>query len=176
MEWWQRSEEPMSKSPLSRRIFVVIVIGWSLTLAGGFGMLRLAYAADPSPQKEYVAVFRRGGNEQPFAIIEKPIGVPIGDGSQVGIEAFALRVATIDATQARAALQRLPELDAGESQKLPPGFTVYADKRYVQVSYAGASQKYKLTFTDPADAAGPGGGGESGGSGGGGGGGGGSSM
>jgi hypothetical protein len=174
--YWQRSERQMSKSAFSRRIFLIIVIGWPLMLAGGFGMLRLAHAADPPSQKEYIAVFGRGDNERPLAIIEKPTGVPIGNGSPIAIEAFALRVATIDPIRARAVLQRLPKLDAVESQNLPPGFTVYADERYVQVSYAGASQKYKLTFTDPADAAGPGRGGRSGGNGGGAGGGGGSSM
>ncbi len=166
----------MKKISIPRQIFLLFLIGWAVTAATKFGELRLAYAADPPSQKEYIAVFPRGGDEQPFAIIEKPIGVPINDRGPIGIEAFALRVATIDAARAKAILHRLPELDAGVSQKLPPGFTVYADKRCVQVSYAGASQKYKLTFTDPADAAGPGGGGESGGNGGGAGGGGGSSM
>lgn len=157
----------MSTTSLPRRVFLVIVTGITLTAPGRFGSLPLAFAADAAPDKEYVAVFRRGGNDQPFVIIEKPIGIPIGKGSKVEIDAFALRIATIDATQAKAFLRRLPALDAGESQKLPPGFTVYADKRYVKLAYAGASQTYKFTFTDPADVVGTGGGGGSGGGGGG---------
>lgn len=160
----------MSKIPMSRRVFLVIATSAVLTVAGEFQGLRSVSASDPAQDKEYVAVFRRGSSEQPFAIIEKPRGVPIGNGSNVTIDAFALRVATIDAAHAKVFRQQLPKLEAEESQKLPPGFTVYADKHDVEVSYAAASRKYKLTFIDPADVSGMGGGGETGGGAGGGGG------
>jgi hypothetical protein len=161
MEYSRR--RPMTKTSISQRVILIILVGRMLAVAGGFGTVPLAYAADPAPDREYVAVFRRGSNDQPFAIIEKPKGVPIGNGSNIEIDAFGLRVAPIEATHVKAFLQRLPELDPGERQKLPPGFTVYANKRYVQASYAGASQKYKIIFTDPADVTGMGGGNEGGG-------------
>ena len=153
----------MSTTSVSRRVVLGILIGTILGPAGGLGGFRRASAADPTPDKEYMAVFRRGSNDWPFAIIEKPRGVPIGNGSNVAIDAFALRVAKIDAAQAMAFRQRLPELDGEERQKLPPGFTVYADKGNVEVSYAAGSRKYTLTFIDPVDVTGTGGGGGGGG-------------
>jgi hypothetical protein len=172
MVFSRRAEEPMSKTSIFGKVFLIMVVGGMLTVAGGLGGSPLAFAANPTPDKDYLAVFPRGSTEQPFAMIEKPKGVPIGDGSNVEIDAFALRVTTIDPAHAKAFLQGLPALDAGEGQMVPPGFRLYGDKRYVEASYAAASQRYKITFTDPADVAGRGGGGENGAGGGGSGGGG----
>ncbi len=140
------------------RMSILSVVGVMLSSCGQFEGVPLASAADRAAGKEYIAVFsRETAGREPFAIIEKPAGVPIGTGSQVEIDAFTLRVAPIDATDARVLLRKLPALDAGESQKLPPGFRVYADRGSVQASYAGGSDRYKLTFTDPADVEGQGG-------------------
>ncbi len=172
----RRLEEPMSKTSILGKAFWIMVVGGILAVAGGFGELPPASAADPAPDKDYLAVFPRESSEQPFAMIEKPKGVPIGDGSNVEIHAFALRIERIDAAHAKGFLQGLPALNGGEGQMLPPGFRVYCNKRYVEASYAAASQRYKITFTDPADVAGRGGAGENGASGGSGGRGGGGSM
>jgi len=159
-------------------LFVVVGVGFAV--AGGVGDASRADAADVAANKEYVAVFERGSNNQAFAVLEKPKGAPIGAGTNLEIDAFGLRVSAIDAPQAEAFLRRLPELEWGKSQDLPAGFKVYADSRYVAPSYASGSQKYKIIFTDPADFVGMGrsGSGASGGPGGGpgGGGGGGGSM
>jgi len=139
-----------------RRLWVGLTVG-GLAIAGAVGSAPRSDAASAMPEKEYVAVFERG-TDQPFAVLAKPKGVPIGPGTNVQIQAFGLRIAPVDGSQLTALLHRLPELDRGERQQLPPGFQVYADRRYVAPAYAGASHKYTITFTDPADAVGLGGG------------------
>ncbi len=175
-------EETMRTPLIVRGILVLVVVGMGFAVASGVGGGRPAYAADVAADKEYIAVFERGSNDQAFAVLEKPKGAPIGAGTNIEIDAFGLRVSPIDAPHAEAFLQRLPSLDRADSQDLPPGFKVYADSRYVVSSYASGSQRYKITFTDPVDAIGMGrsnsgaGGGPGGGPSGGGAGGGGGSM
>lgn len=158
----------MSKTSILRTMLLMFIVGSPLTFVGLSGRLPFASAADLAPGKDYVAIFRRGSNDQPIAIIEKPRDGGTGNGSNVEVDAFGLRTATIDAAQAKTLQKRLPELDGTESRKLPPGFRLYADERYVEVSYAGASQKYRIVISDPADITGTGGGGEGGNGGGGG--------
>jgi hypothetical protein len=109
----------------------------------------LAVAADAPADKDYIAVLSR--TNQPIAVIEKPKGTPIGRGTNVEIEAFPLRVETIDATQAKVYVQHLTELDRSTSRVLPDGFKVYSDNGHVEPSYASASQKFRITVTDPLD-------------------------
>jgi hypothetical protein len=174
MEWRQKMREPMRTSSIFRGVFLVLVLVGGLVVAGEVGRVPRVYAAEVAADKEYIAVFERGSNDQAFAVLEKPKGAPLGAGTTLEIDAFGLRVSAIDTPQAEAFLHRLPELEWGKSQDLPPGFKVYADSRYVAPSYASGSQKYKIVFTDPADYVGMGrsnsgaGGGPGGGPGGGG--------
>ena len=135
---------------------MAIVVAGGLAIGGEVGWVARAHAADPATDKDYIAVFERGSNDRPFAVLEKPKGAPMGTGTNIEIDAFGLRVSAIDASQAEAFLHRLPALDRTKSQQLPPGFKVYADSQYVASSYADGSQKYKIIFTDPADVAGMG--------------------
>ncbi len=141
---------------LPRRVVLVLMIGMLATV-GTVGWATRTFAAD-APEKDYLAVFDRGQTGQPFAIIEKAKGAPIGAGTPVEIQAFGLRIAAIDGPQLAAALRRLPALDRAESRQLPPGVKVYADSRYVTLAYAGAAHTYKIAFTSPADSTGTGGG------------------
>ena len=168
--------EPMRTPSIFRGVLLVLVVVGGLVVAGEASWVPRAYAADPSPDKDYIAVYERGSDDQAFAVLEKPKGAPVGAGTNIEIDAFGLRVSAIDVPHAETFLHRLPELDRGKSQPLPPGFKVYADSRYVASSYADGSQKYKIIFTDPADAVGMGGSGGGAGASAGGGGGGGGSM
>lgn len=141
----------------------IVIAAGMLTLAGLLGTVTAGAAAEAAADKDYVAVFRRGSTNQPFAVIEKPKGVAIGKGTNIEIDAFALRVEAMDAGAARAFLQHQGEVDGDISAKLPPDVKVYSDKRYVEADHAASSQKYTLRFTDPADASGMGGGGGGGG-------------
>ena len=143
--------ETMRTPPMLRGVLLLVVVGMGFAVAGGVGEASRAYAADAAADKEYIAVFERGSNDQAFAVLEKPKGAPMGAGTNCEIDAFGLRVSAIDAPQAEAFLHQLPELEWGKRQDLPPGFKVYADSRYVAPSYASGSQKYKIVFTDPAD-------------------------
>lgn len=145
---------------LLRRMVLALMIGALTPVAVAWWTPR-AFAAD-APEKEYLAIFDRGQADQPFAILAKPKGARIGAGTPVEIQAFGLRIAPIDGPQLAEALRRLPELDRVESRQLPPGVKVYADSRCVTLAYAGASHRYKIAFTSPADVTGPGGGGKGG--------------
>ena len=148
-------------SVLREPLVVLLVAG--LIGAGAIGETPRASAVDPASALDYLAVFTPGQAAQPFAILAKPKGVRIGTGTTVEIEAFGLRIAPIDGAQAAAVMHRLPELDRVESERLPPGFKVYADRRFVEPSYAAGSHKYKIIFTDPANLVDGGGGGRGGG-------------
>ncbi len=143
--------EVMRTAPMFRGVLSLVLVSAGLAVAGWVGGMSSAYAAAVVDGKEYIAVFERGSSDQAFAVLEKPKGVPVGAGTNVEIDAFGLRVSAIDAPHAEALLRGLPTLDRAKGQDLPPGFTVYADSRYVETSYASGSQKYKITFTDPAD-------------------------
>jgi len=149
--------EVMRTRRLFRAAWLLVVVGLGFAAVSGLPGGPFAYAADVSADKEFMAVFQRGSNDQAFAVVEKPKGASVGAGTSVEIETFGLRVSAIDPLRAQALLRRLPALDRANSQNLPPGFKVYADSRYVASSYASGSQKYKITFTDPADFAGTGG-------------------
>lgn len=168
--------EPMRTSFMARGTLTLLAVAAGLFLAGAIGRLPDASAADPVPDKDYVVIFERGSDARPFAVLEKPKSVQTGAGTNIEIEAFGLRVSAIDAPHAGELLRRLPELDRAKSRELPPGFRVYADSRYVALSYAAGSHKYKIAFTDPADAVGMGKGGDAAGGGAGGSGSGGGSM
>ena len=139
----------MTSHTISRRTLLAVGTAAALTLAGGLSGRTVARGDEPSQDKDYVAVFSR--TNQPIAVIEKPKGTPIGRGTNVEIEAFPLRVEPIDATQARAYVQRLTELDRNESRVLPDGFKVYTDRQNVEPSFASASQRYRITVVDPVD-------------------------
>ena len=155
--------------PSFARAPLAVLVLAGLIAAGVIGETTRASAVDPAPELEYLAVFAPGHSAQPFAVLAKPKGVPMGTGTPIEIDAFGLGIAAIDGAQVKTYLHRLPELDRVGSQRLPPGFKVYADNRFVESSYADGSHKYKITFTDPANLVG-GRGGSSGGAGGGGGG------
>jgi len=172
--------EAMRTAPMFRGVLSLVFLGVGFAVASWVSGMSPAYAAAMSGGKEYIAVFERGTQDQAFAVLEKPKGAPVGAGSNVEIDAFGLRVSAIDAPHAEALLRELPAMDWAKGQDLPPGFRVYADSRYVALFYASGSQKYKITFTDPADyvgmgrsnsgaGGGPGGGPSGGGAGGGGG-------
>jgi hypothetical protein len=143
------SEDAMTSHTISRRTLLVVGTAAALTLAGGLSGRTVALADESPADKDYIAVF--GRTNQPIAVIEKPKGVPTGRGTNFEIEAFPLRVEPIDATQARAYVQRLTELDRSTSRILPDGFRVYADRQAVELSFASAAEKYRLTVADPAD-------------------------
>jgi len=151
--------EPIRTLSMVRRIlaaFTIPAIGVGLIVTGE----PRASAADPVADKDYVVIYERGSDARPFAVVEKPKSVQTGAGTNIEIEAFGLRVSAVDAPHAGPLLRRLPELDKAKSRELPPGFRVYADGRYVAPSYAAGSHKYKIAFTDPADAVGMGKGGD----------------
>jgi hypothetical protein len=159
MEWRQKMGEPVRTPSVLRGALLVLVVAGGLAIAGMVGWVPHAHAADPAPAKDYIAVFGRGSKDQAFALLEKPRGAPMGAGTNIEIDAFGLRVALIDGSHAEAVLRRLPALDRVKSRQLPPGFKLYGDSQYVALSYADGSQKYRIIFTDPADAVGRGGGG-----------------
>ena len=107
---------------------------------------------EPSPDHDYIAVFGRTDSKQPFAVIEKPKGVKIGNGTAVEIDAFLLTMEEVDYSRARGFIEKLSEVDQAMRQQLPDGFRVYADNRFVVTSYSALSRTYKITFTDPVDA------------------------
>ena len=139
----------MASHTISRRTLLAVGTAAALTLAGGLSGRTVALADDAPTDKDYIAVF--GRTNQPIAVIEKPKGTPIGRGTNFEIEAFPLRVEPIDATQARAYMQHLTELDRSTSRVLPDGFRVYTDRQNVEPSFASASQRYRITVSDPAD-------------------------
>jgi hypothetical protein len=176
MRWRSKMGEPMRTPFMVRGILTILAVAVGLLVEGEIGRVPRASAAEPVPDKDYVVIFERGSDARPFAVLEKPKSAQTGAGTSIEIEAFGLRVSPIDAPHAGALLRRLPELDSAKSRELPPGFRVYADSRYVVPSYAAGSHRYKIVFTDPADAMGMGKGGDAGGTGGGSGGSGGGSM
>lgn len=144
-------------TPIQRSVLCLVrrmVLGLMIAVLAAAGAP--CAAAVEVPEKDHFAVFDRGQNAHRFAVLETPKGAGIGAGTPVQIQAFGIRIAAIDGPQLVDALRRLPELDRGVSQFLPPGFKVYADSRYVLVAYAGASHKYTITLTSPADVTGTG--------------------
>jgi len=140
----------------------VLIVAMFLAVTVWPGMPVGAAAASgfvPSPDKDYVAVFSKA--HEPFAVIEKPKGIPIGAGTAVEIDAFGLRIAADDPA-ILPFLRRQPEWVGDERTKLPPGFVIYANPNTVRVHVAASSQKCRIQFIDPIDLVGPGGGSKSG--------------
>ncbi|HTU02687.1 MAG TPA: hypothetical protein VMG58_12755, partial [Candidatus Sulfotelmatobacter sp.] len=66
---------------MKRSVSILVFAGLTLVAA------RQAAAVGGAPDQEYLAIFQRGGLGEPFAVVVKPKGVPIGPGTDIQIEA-----------------------------------------------------------------------------------------